>query len=151
MGTRGLYGFRYKKKYYMIFNPYDSYFHGLGMKLLKEVREMVKNNQFDEWLQLFIGLEFIYECDNIETNIKNISFSNVLHSEFVCIEQHCLDKIPYSFVDAEFFYILDFDKKRFMVKESGHRLLKYDLFNGDLNKVYYDDTYGDSDSDSDSE
>ena len=57
MGTRGFYGFRYKKKYYIIYNPYDSYFHCLGKKLLKEIKNMIANNQFEEWLSLFLSLK----------------------------------------------------------------------------------------------
>jgi len=45
MGTRGHFGFRYKKKYYMIYNHFDSYFEGLGKDLLEEIKEMINNNQ----------------------------------------------------------------------------------------------------------
>ena len=61
MGTRGYYGFRYKKKYYMIYNAFDSYFSQLGLKLLNEVRHMIKNHEYETWLNLFINLEIIFK------------------------------------------------------------------------------------------
>jgi len=63
MGTSGYFGFRYKKKYYMIYNHYDSYFSGLGKDLLNEVKEMINNNKFDEWLLLFLQLEMVKQYD----------------------------------------------------------------------------------------
>lgn len=38
MGTRGAYGFRYKKKDYLIYNHYDSYPSGLGANVIEFVR-----------------------------------------------------------------------------------------------------------------
>ena len=142
MGTRGFYGFRYKKKNYMIYNAYDSYFSGLGIKLLKEIRAMIKNNQFDTWLNLFINLKIIDEYTEYNKKIAKASFIDVLHSGYICIENECLNKINYHYIDGEFFYILDFDKKRFVVKEIGYRRQKYNLFNGEIDKVYFEDSSG---------
>jgi hypothetical protein len=183
MGTRGYFGFRYNKKYYMVYNPYDSYYSHLGIKLLNEVRNMVKNNQFELWISLFLNLYIVNNLDifyqpiipeNIflsnvtsnkfiildNTNIKDIkkimnesrikqSFLEILNSGYILIEQKCLNKINYSYLDGEFFYILDFDKKRFIVKESGYRRQKYKLFNGEINKVYFEDSNGEESSDED--
>ena len=158
MGTRGFYGFRYKKKYYMVYNPYDSYFSGLGKILLKEVRKMVANNEFEKWLSLFLGLQVINNSIECQETINNIydptltaSFLNILNSGYIIIEGECLEKITYHYVDGEFFYILDFDKKRFIVKEIGYRRQKYNLFNGEINKVYFEESDGeDSSSEEDS-
>ena len=157
MGTRGFLGFRYKKKYYMEYNPYDSYFSFLGKKLLEEVRYMVKNNKFEEWLLLFLNLKIIDSntCDD-ETYNKNLSFVNrcsflnILNSEYIFVDMEPTEKIEYNYIDGEFFYILDFDKKRFNIKEIGRRTLKYNLFNGELDKVYFEDSNGE-DSSSDEE
>jgi hypothetical protein len=149
MGSRGFYGFRYKKKYYMIYNPYDSNFMGLGIKLLKEIREMIKNNKFEEWLHLFTNLEIIDKYIVDKKRIEDSSFINVLHSGYICIERECFDKINYRFVDGEFFYILDFDKKRFIVKELGYRRQKYNLFNGEIDKVYFENSSGEESSECD--
>jgi hypothetical protein len=143
MGTRGFYVFRYKKKYYMIYNPYDSYYSNLGLKLLKEVRQMVKNNEFEKWLGLFEQLQII-KSDDAEYTENSIdkhaqSFVKSLNSEYIIVENDCLEKINYNYLDGGFFYILDFDKKRFIVKENGFRRQKYNLFNGEINKVYFED------------
>jgi hypothetical protein len=146
MGTRGFYGFRYKKKYYMIYNQFDSYYSNLGLKLLKEVRQMVKNNEFAKWLELFEQLQII-KSDDAEYTENSIdkhaqSFVKSLNSKYIIVENDCLEKINYNYVDGEFFYILDFDKKRFIVKENGYRRQKYNLFNGEINKVYFEDSSG---------
>ena len=146
MGTRGFYGFRYKKKYYMIYNRYDSYFSQLGVNLLKEIRTMINDNKFDEWLNLFINIEIINEYTKDKKIILKPSFIDVLQSGYICIEAECLDKINYNFVDGQFFYILDFDKKRFIVKEIGYRSQKYNLFNGEIDKVYFEDSSGEESS-----
>jgi hypothetical protein len=152
MGTRGFYGFIYKKKYYMVYNPYDSYFSCLGKKLLKEIRHMVKDNNFQLWLSLFSNLQVIdVQSDKIDKELYKIqsssrSFINILNSGYIFIESECLNKINYNELDGEFFYFLDFDKKRFIIKESGFRRLKYNLFNGEIDKVYFDESDSESDS-----
>ena len=158
MGTRGFYGFRYKKKYYMIFNSCDSYYSNLGLKLLNDIRYMVKNNQFEKWVELFLNLNVINQNDvdyfhdlNYHKLYKlhfqvNGSFINTLNSGYIFIDE-CLDKINYHCLDGEFFYILDFDKKRFVVKEIGYRRQKYNLFNGEIDKVYFEDSSGEESDD----
>ena len=47
----------------MIYNHFDSYFDGLGKDLLEEIKEMINNDQFDEWLSLFLKLKFVTEED----------------------------------------------------------------------------------------
>jgi len=149
MGTRGFYGFKYNKKYYMIFNLCDSYFSHLGLKLLKEIRTMIKNNEFEIWLNLFINLEIINEYTTQKKGIVKGSFVDVLNSGYICIEKECFDKIYYQNLDGEFFYILDFDKKRFIVKKTGYRRQKYNLFNGEIDKVYYEESDGEESSECD--
>ncbi len=42
MGTRGLYGFRYKGRYILFYNHWDSYCDGLGQKILDELRKFTE-------------------------------------------------------------------------------------------------------------
>ena len=42
MGTRGLSGFYYKGKYYVMYNQLDSYPDGLGSIIITEIREAIK-------------------------------------------------------------------------------------------------------------
>lgn len=41
MGTRGLFGFYYKGKYYLCYNHFDSYFSYLGKNLIREIIKMI--------------------------------------------------------------------------------------------------------------
>ena len=154
MGTRGFYGFRYKKKYYMVYNPYDSYFSCLGKKLLKEIKNMIANNQFEKWLLLFLNLKVIDNKNEEENNLirYDASFINLLNSGYILIEEidDFQKKINFSKYDGEYFYILDFDKKKFIVYALGFRIQKYNLFNEEINNVYFDDSNCEEDS-SDSE
>lgn len=135
MGTRGHFGFRYKKKYYMIYNHFDSYFEGLGKDLLEEIKEMINNNQFDEWLSLFLQLKFVKEEDmptdeDIEKckeyyddrvgyrtpyNYYNLlrkcqgSFIKVLKSGYAVLVNGSLKNDLF----IEYCYVLDFDEKEF--------------------------------------
>lgn len=47
MGTRGLYGFYYKGRYYLMYNHWDSYPRGLGMKVVCEIADWFKVNGVD--------------------------------------------------------------------------------------------------------
>ena len=59
MGTRGLFGFRYQGKYYLVYNGFDSYFKGLGQRLLDELRLAMALGQFDAWLERFKQLKIV--------------------------------------------------------------------------------------------
>jgi hypothetical protein len=59
MGTRGLFGFRYKNRYYLIYNHYDSYYSYLGVKILKEIKEAIEKGKFIEWIELFKKITII--------------------------------------------------------------------------------------------
>ncbi len=51
MGTRRLFGFYYKNKFYLVYNSYDSYPKGLGKKLVKEISKAIKDNKIEKWIQ----------------------------------------------------------------------------------------------------
>lgn len=151
MGTRGHFGFRYKKKYYMIYNHYDSYFTGLGKDLLEEIKAMINNNEFDEWLELFLQLKFVTEDDtpsdeDIEkciefyddsvgsrtpTNFYGLlrkcqgSFERVLKSGYALIDPHSDHK---NSLWIEYVYVLDFDNR------------KFDVIHNDITRQYYFDS-----------
>ena len=143
MGTHGLFGFRYKKKYYMVYNTFDSYYCGLGQKLLNELREMVKNGQFEEWLQLFLNIKIVFESmkaseDDIKTiseytkseyNIKHINdFYHLLHdcqgsyvkclkSGYLLINEDIINNNDEIDCDSwqEYAYIVDLNNKKFII------------------------------------
>lgn len=65
MTTRGLIGFIYRGISYYVFNSYDSYYSYLGLLILKELINMLKNNQLNEWLNKFNSLKIVNANDEI--------------------------------------------------------------------------------------
>ena len=63
MGTRGLFGFCYKGKYYIIYNHYDSYPQGLGNNLLKEIKKAIDAGLLNDWKEKIQGLVIIVPGD----------------------------------------------------------------------------------------
>ena len=74
MGTRGLFGFRYKGRYYLMYNHWDSYFSGLGVKLLQEIKEAIDNGTFTQWIELFKSV----------TIVNNVNKENYLDTNEDC-------------------------------------------------------------------
>jgi hypothetical protein len=70
---------------------YIYYINNLGIKLLTEVRLMVKNNEFEKWLELFAQLQIIKSCDAeyTENFIDNHaqSFLKSLNSKYIIVEK----------------------------------------------------------------
>jgi hypothetical protein len=70
MATRGLFGFFYKGKYYVVFNHFDSYPEGLGRKIVKELKEALKDGLI-RWIQLLSQIKIINAFDGY----KRIEYS----------------------------------------------------------------------------
>ena len=65
MGTRGYYVFKYKSKYYVFYNQYDSYpdgEHALGYRIVEELKHLTLE-EMREYLKLFV--EGYEKCDHI--------------------------------------------------------------------------------------
>lgn len=60
MGTRGLFGFRHKKKLYLVYRQFDSYPDGgLGSQIVQEIKEAIENKAFEQWPTLLERLKVI--------------------------------------------------------------------------------------------
>lgn len=68
MGTRGIFGIKYKGIYYTFYNHYDSYFSSLGIDLLKEIKRTIDNNNLNNWISKLINLKSVTE--NFESNVE---------------------------------------------------------------------------------
>ena len=66
MGTRGLFGFYFKGKYYVCYNHWDSYPSGLGKDLINELSRCIKLNQLDEWIVMLKKLRIV-DCNTEPT------------------------------------------------------------------------------------
>ena len=66
MGTNGYFVFLYNGIYYAIYNHYDSYFSYLGNNLLNEIKNMVKEDKFEEWLDKFKNLIILKDISDLD-------------------------------------------------------------------------------------
>jgi hypothetical protein len=63
MGTRGLFGFFYKGRLYLVYNHYDSYPSGLGCNLVNEIILAMYKNELGKWKELLEKIKVISGCD----------------------------------------------------------------------------------------
>lgn len=117
MGTRGLFGFYYKKKYYLVYNHLDSYPSGLGETLLREIIEMIKNNEIEKWIEMLTNIKIVYETDENEDWYKKLrnnqgSFKKTLDSGYILTKDQYQINISGE-IFLEYSYLLDFDNNIF--------------------------------------
>jgi hypothetical protein len=144
MGTRGNYIFRYKGKYYVFYNHWDSYFDGLGDLIVKELRSWTAAD-FDNAKKLLEGfgvLEKNNGGDNNESLMKALTnptkyclnggknFEGLMKT-LNNPTQYCLDDINDDAkrgLDCEYVYILDFDRNLFICRwDSDTKMQAYRL------------------------
>lgn len=100
MGTRGLFGFFHKGKYYVVYNHWDSYPSGLGADIVKELKRAIDEGRLEEWLNLLIQIKLVSESipptqEDIE-KLKNYLDLNVSHqseSDWYCLLRKCQGSI----------------------------------------------------------
>ena len=145
MGTRGLFGFLYNGRYYLVYNQYDSYPSGLGLDLVKEIVQMLKDGQLAEWLEMFKKLKIVTEESDAPTKEDvekltpytdlDVSYQSV--EDWYCLTRECQGsflkvlKSGYLFsylskeemengcgtdIMIEYIYVLDFDHNTFICK-----------------------------------
>lgn len=123
MGTRGNYIFRYKGKYYVFYNHWDSYFDGLGDLIVKELRSWTAA-EFDNAKKLLEGFGVL------EKNDGRVHFDGLMKT-LNNPTNYCLDDINDDAMrgcDCEYVYILDFDRNLFICRwDSGTKMQAYRL------------------------
>ena len=111
MGTRGYYVFRYKNKWYVFYNHFDSYPSGLGNAIVHELRS--------------INLEKLKEyIENIKDEDVNTGGSAKFTSLMSAVESpndYCFDFIQDKQThledgDVEYIYTIDLDNDMFHVE-----------------------------------
>lgn len=116
----------------MFYNNSDSYFTYLGIKLLKEIKDMLENTCMDIWISKLLSLKLISEeyteSKDYDTamdidaetkdNIKNLfngyisSYELVLETGYIDINNVSTDITKYyNDVFMEYVYVLNFDDK----------------------------------------
>lgn len=139
MGTRGLLIFKHKGKYYSIYNHFDSYFEGLGINLVKEIKDAISNGTFDEWKNMLEKCKIIFEDDEPTNDDKeklkdvtDLTVSRQSSNDWYCLlrktqgsyvepltlgylklSNHNLTIKPECDLFIEYTYTLDFDNNTF--------------------------------------
>jgi tetrahydromethanopterin S-methyltransferase subunit B len=134
MGTRGYFGFRYKGKYYMVYNHFDSY--DLYDMLIMEIVSAIDNKTFDTWITKLENIKCI-TCDMIPTQEQidslqkytDLTVSSRSTNDWYCllrkcqasyesvldagIIQNCVNEDG-SLMHEEFTHVLNFDDNTFI-------------------------------------
>lgn len=110
MGTRGYYVFRYKNKWYVFYNSFDSYPCGLGQDIVNELRNI-------DWEKVKTLIENIKE-EHVNWNGSSYIYDGIItvlsspgEYRLVVIQ----DKHIYLENDIEFIYTIDIDNNIFHV------------------------------------
>ena len=96
MGTRGLFGFYYKGKYYVVYNHFDSYPSGLGVDIVNELKWAIKAGKLDEWIALLEKIKIIdYDMKPTAEDIEKLKpytdlrVSSQSTLDWYCLLRHC--------------------------------------------------------------
>jgi len=123
MGTRGNYIFRYKGKYYVFYNHWDSYFNGLGDLIVKELRSWTAAD-FDLAKTLLEGFA-VLKTKNRGNNFEGLMKALNNPTQY-CLE--CVNTDGSGGSDYAYAYILDFDRNLFICRwDSDTKMQAYRL------------------------
>lgn len=132
MGTRGLFGFTYKGRYYVAYNHWDSYPSGLGVAIVNQIKKAIAENRLEEWKTLLNNIKIIdWNVDPTEADIKQLApYTDLTVSKASMSDWYCLtrktqgnmdDMLNCGYIDnhvnkdtgepqwEEYAYILNFD------------------------------------------
>jgi hypothetical protein len=125
MGTRGYYVFKYKGKYYVFYNQFDSYpdgEHGLGYRIVEELKHLTVE-EMREYLNNFIERNTKYSQSNDEGE-RSIHFKSLkcaLENPFnfdFNIEQF----EPNNDLWIEYIYIINLDQELIEMKQYNKKI-----------------------------
>ena len=133
MGTRGLFGFYYKGKYYVVYNHYDSYPSGLGVLIVKELKRAIDEGRLEEWKSLLIQIKEVNpsippteeEINRLKC-YSDLRVSNRKYTDWYCLLRNCQgsleDVLKSGYIQnhihngipdwEEFAYIVNFDTNK---------------------------------------
>ena len=132
MGTRGLFGFHYKGKYYLIYNHSDSYPEALGADLVNQIKQAIKSGLLEEWKNKVLELEDIKGTVPTKKQIKFLetttlylgdnttdwyrllhdtqgSLQNMLNAKYFESYTNDYSKPRVIDTDIEYYYVLNLD------------------------------------------
>ncbi|SNW62242.1 Hypothetical protein ORPV_338 [Orpheovirus IHUMI-LCC2] len=150
MGTRGLFGFVYKGKYYVAYNHYDSYPDYLGQLILDEIKAMLKCGSFDEWLEMAKRIKVVGNVNptaediNLLKEYTDLSVSRQSTDDWYCLLRKCQGSLKNVLESGyilnhveedgspcfeEYAYLLNFDNKTFDFYEGSVLVGQYQFNN----------------------
>ncbi len=119
MGTRGYYVFKHKGMYYIFYNHFDSYFHGLGKLIVDDIKKLIKNDK--NWIETIKKLiDKIKLCDTEiwgKTQFKSIHESLEQSDNYT---YHTSMNEPSLTIFIEYIYIIDIDLMKFKIIPSSY-------------------------------
>jgi hypothetical protein len=119
MGTRGTVTIICGGRKCTMWNKFDSYHSGLGLDLVKELKEILLH--LDDWIDLWPKIEIVVKnTDPHGDSIKNL-YPGSLHA---VIESSSLCHSDWN--DSAFNYTIDFDEQTFTCGEDTCRFAKLD-------------------------
>lgn len=149
MGTRGLFGFYYKGKYYLAYNHWDSYPTGLGANIVEQIKEAIREGSFEQWTKLLDNIVIVdMSKEPTEEDIKklskytNLGASSQSTSDWYCLLRNCQGSLQ-SVLDSgylmnhvddegcpcfeEYAYVVNFDTNRFDVYVGAKKVESYEF------------------------
>ena len=131
----------------MIYCQFDSYFSGLGSEVLIELRKMMKEEKFNEWLELLKKLLsedlstrntirsklHAHEDDQNSSGVSRGPLESLFYDELMSSDDlDGIDDVSLSLsFSIEYIYVLDFDAKTFIIhyrdEKGGEKIEEFDL------------------------
>ena len=112
MGTRGLYVFRYKNKWYVFYNHFDSYPDWLGQKIVADL-QTVDLEKVKEFLLRITKEDIGHEDSKYPGIMKAVENPSNYCLEAICDTRVRLGDVSW---DAEYVYTIDLDTNMFVVE-----------------------------------
>jgi hypothetical protein len=120
MGTRGLFGFLYKGKYYLFYNHCDSYPAGFGADLVTQIQEAIDHNRLDEWKEKIVLLESVNRdvhptAEQIERlkPFTDLTVGRGSTSDWYCLLRKCQGNLQ-TILDTGIFYDEGYSESQLM-------------------------------------
>jgi hypothetical protein len=156
MGTRGLFGFYYQGKFYVIYNHFDSYPSGLGAAIVEELRRAIQEssdpkNRLSKWIQQLEQLRLVSPrvpptLEDIQKlrPYTDVNVSQQSTTDWYCLLRHCqgsVEKVLASgYLDncvdtsglplwEEYAYIINLDTQKLDFYEENRLVNSFDFDN----------------------
>lgn len=138
MGTRGLFAYKWRGRYYVYYNHYDSYKEGLGRSLSSEVPS--DPEEYKAWLD-DTRSQYQQLEEELDRDYLTVTIQKILDNEMKVFADEKLDGMemtplfvaPGNDLFIEYVYVFDLDQERFSCNNCGY--FKLDKLTQDWIKI----------------